>query len=236
MFTRYTYKSTASGGTLANVVADVCAILCGETNPANLSSACVPASTEILATTPAGWTNAAGGGGHRSSGNARSIANDADLTVRDAALHAWGDKPAMVFGALLKPFPNGTCHVLIYAKPPDAGIMGARAGRRKDAEAICMVGPWPTGIGGKSSIIGTHRRVAGPTGVGLEAGHPHAKPLDVLSELIGMTTGTIADPFMGSGSTLRAAKDLGRKAIGIEIEERYCEIAAKRLAQEVLFT
>jgi site-specific DNA-methyltransferase (adenine-specific) len=75
----------------------------------------------------------------------------------------------------------------------------------------------------KSSERG-HRRV-----------HPTQKPVPLMSWVLRQCPeGRVADPFMGSGTTLRAAKDLGRHSIGIEIEERYCEIAAKRLAQEVL--
>lgn len=67
-------------------------------------------------------------------------------------------------------------------------------------------------------------------------GHPTQKPLRVMKWSLSFLPNAqaILDPFMGSGTTLRAAKDLGRKAIGIEIEERYCEIAARRLAQNVL--
>ena len=65
--------------------------------------------------------------------------------------------------------------------------------------------------------------------------HPTEKPLQLIQKLIAANVGEmILDPFMGSGTTLRAAKDLNRKAIGIEIEEKYCEIAANRMMQEVL--
>jgi site-specific DNA-methyltransferase (adenine-specific) len=72
--------------------------------------------------------------------------------------------------------------------------------------------------------------------------HPTQKAMEVMQWCVisvadryaKSTPQTIMDPFMGSGTTLLAAKNLGRKAIGIEIEERYCEIAAERLSQGVL--
>ena len=74
--------------------------------------------------------------------------------------------------------------------------------------------------------------------VGIDNGkiHPTQKPVALMKWCLSFfpLAKSILDPFMGSGTTLRAAKDLGRQAIGIEIEEKYCEIAANRLRQEVL--
>ena len=67
--------------------------------------------------------------------------------------------------------------------------------------------------------------------------HPTQKPVSLFTGILQdylPENGTVLDPFMGSGTTLVAAKRLGKQAIGIEREERYCEIAAKRLAQEAL--
>jgi site-specific DNA-methyltransferase (adenine-specific) len=69
-------------------------------------------------------------------------------------------------------------------------------------------------------------------------GHPTAKPLLMVRDWVRLFTDPgdeILDPFMGSGTTLQAAKEEGRRAIGIELEERYCELAARRLAQDSLF-
>lgn len=66
--------------------------------------------------------------------------------------------------------------------------------------------------------------------------HPTQKPLPLMRWCVAMTEGTVLDPFMGSGTTLRAARDLGRRSIGIELEERYCEMAARRMAQQGLWT
>jgi DNA modification methylase len=181
-----------------------------------------------------GWQQHGGGrNGPKTRGSRRhaGIANDGDTSVRDAILARWADLPAAVFGSWYAPFPERVAQVLVHQKSPDTGVFGATLGWRRDTEPIFLLGQWPKRTAQWSSVLVS--RIGLQT---LTADHPHAKPIDVLARLIDAEplAAVVVDPFAGSGSTLVAAKHLGRRAIGIEIEERWCERAASRLSQEVL--
>ena len=160
--------------------------------------------------------------------NTERIAGDQDTRVRDAVLDRWGDRPAVVFGHWRKPRPEQVRHLLIWDKGEMA--MGA-------ASAPFAVSHEEIYIRGSGFIPGRRQTVLRCKSIkGDERrGHPTPKPIGLMEDLIrACPDGVIADPFAGSGSTLLAARNLGRHAIGVELEERYCEIIARRLSQGVL--
>jgi site-specific DNA-methyltransferase (adenine-specific) len=190
-------------------------------------------AADVLVTDPPygrGWRQGLLPGHTRTAGG---IAGDEDTSVRDAALALWGDRLCVAFGDLMLAPPRGTRQVLVYRKPRLSGMTGTTAGWQRNAEAIYLIGGWPTGWGGRDSIVSTGSQAAsGANGMARRYGHPHAKPVDVMEDLIrACPDGAVADPFAGSGSTLVAARNLGRSAVGVEIDERYCEMAARRLSQ-----
>lgn len=154
------------------------------------------------------------------------IRNDLDTSFRDEVLARFGDKPGAVFGSWRAPFPPRS-QTLVWRKPVDAGVVGSVTGFRNDTELIFLTGRWPKRDSQWSSVITTN--------LGMHSylnGHPHAKPIPLMQKIIQATAGTVADPFSGGGSTLVAAASLGRRAIGVELEEHWCEKTAIRLSQQ----
>lgn len=162
---------------------------------------------------------------------ARSIAGDKDTGARDLALELWGGRPALIFGTWRRERPKDTRQLLIWDTKGALGMGDLSVPWKPAHQEIYVLG---SGFRGKrTSDVLVHAPVQATAKNGRV--HPHQKPVALMHELISKCPdGVIADPFAGSGSTLRAAKDLGRQAVGVELEERYCEIIANRLAQGVL--
>ena len=196
-------------------------------------------AADVLITDPPygiGWTQRWGDARKGTKAQAWSgapvIASDTSTAARDAALTLWRDRPAIVFGSWRMDRPPRLHAVLIWHKA------GAYTGPTvapfyTNHEEIHVLGTgWPNRTPPLRSVITTTEHRSQAT---RESGHPTPKPVALMETLIDAAPpGTVADPFAGSGSTLVAARNLGRRAIGVELEERYCETAALRLAQGIL--
>ena len=128
----------------------------------------------------------------------------------------------------------------LWLYPPPTWVMcWAKPGspRRSRLGGFCA---WePVLVYGKTTIYNDFKWLPAAVNItkGPAAAHPCPKPIALCRWLVaeGSKPGELVlDPFAGSGSTLRAAKDLGRRAIGVEINPAYCEIIVERLAQQVL--
>lgn len=157
----------------------------------------------------------------------RPVLNDTSPRTRDDALFLWGDKPALVFGRWNVQRPAGTRARLIWDRMYH-GMGDLNLPWGPSEEEIYVLGSGFVGERGPN-VIRAHGLMSGSAA---RPDHPTPKPVGLMEYLVARTTGTVADPFAGSGATLIAARNLGRKAIGVEVEERYCELTAKRLAQQ----
>jgi hypothetical protein len=149
---------------------------------------------------------------------------DDDVPAARQLLGTWDGGDALVFWSELDRPPVSAALVAVHVwhranvngRPYESIYHFATDGQKRRSEVYRSAVPFRNATGSEY------------------VGHPTQKPVGVMRWLVEKTVGIILDPFAGSGSTLVAAKEAGRSAIGIEIEERYCEIAANRCRQEVL--
>lgn len=147
------------------------------------------------------------------------IENDGDITARDMALNCFPEIPAIVFGSWKKEKPAGTRALLIWNKGT-VGMGDLNIPWFPSTEEIYVIGH---GFSGSrvSSVLSFPVR---------NNNHPTEKPVALIEHLASRCpSGCVLDPFMGSGTTGVACANLGRKFIGIEINEAYFNIAVERI-------
>lgn len=167
---------------------------------------------------------------HVSGWKPNAIEGDATTDARDAALNLWGGaRPALVFGTWRCDRPEGTRALLVWDKGEWPGMGDLKLPWGPSHEEVYVLGDGFVGAR-EGTVVRINRTPA------VRVDHPTPKPLPLMERLIAKCPpGVIADPFAGSGATLLAARAQGRRAVGVEIEERYCELIASRLAQGDLF-
>ena len=193
-------------------------------------------SADVLVTDPPYGISWDGGAGTLKNGKfvrreSNLIHGDNSLEVRDKILLLWADKPAIIFGTWRMPKPEKTQHRLIWHKKGQAPGPANAPFMIQDEEIYILGNGFISTSPPMRSVITTHEARSIEVA---KIGHPTPKPISLMEMLINRCPlGVIADPFAGSGATLVAARNLGRKVIGVEIDEKYCELIAKRLSQQV---
>jgi DNA modification methylase len=162
------------------------------------------------------------------------IASDLDTAARDDVLSMWGRRPAVAFGSWRIARPDGVRSLLVWHKEGAySGPLNGAFFTNHEEVYVMGEGSWRKSAPPLRSVITTTEHRSRAT---RDTGHPTPKPIGLMELIIDRCPpGVIADPFAGSGSTLIAAKNLGRRVIGVELEERYCELAARALGQDTLF-
>ena len=188
------------------------------------------AAADVLVTDPPyGMAQQSGRGGKF--GDLRIVGDD-DTTARDTILDLWGARPALMFGRWSAPRPPGTRMVLTWEKGNHVGMGDLSLPWKPNTEEVYVLGSGFVGHRGTSVL--RHHAPAPARRLGRQ--HPTENPVSLMRDLLAKCPPewVVADPFAGSGTTLRAAADLGRRAVGVEIDEAYCEVLARRLAQGAL--
>jgi DNA modification methylase len=159
-----------------------------------------------------------------------AIDGDVSCLVRDEMLKLIGDVPALVFGSWKIKRPTGTRMLLVWDAQGALGMGDLKLPWKPSHQEIYVLGNRNGFQGRRDSDVLSYHPVQAMAKNGRL--HPMEKPIDLMIGLIKkLKTLTVLDPFMGSGTTGVACVKLGINFIGIEKDEKYFNIASKRISQ-----